>query len=265
MCPVPRVSLFGISIDNLTMAEAVDDVVDRARDGRRTVVSFVNAHCANIAWNDPVYLEALRAGDLTFADGSGMRLAGRLLDRPVQDNVNGTDMFPALVSATAGTGLRLFLLGARPGIADAVADWIRETSPSTVVAGAEHGYHGADGQDALLERIRLARPDILFVAMGVPEQEEWLVEHLEATGATVGIGVGGLFDMVSGRIPRAPTWMRRVGIEWIWRLAKEPGRMWQRYLVGNVVFVVHAMRERLLGLPDRLRSFPPSAGPPGCR
>jgi N-acetylglucosaminyldiphosphoundecaprenol N-acetyl-beta-D-mannosaminyltransferase len=265
MCPVPRVSLFGISIHNLTMAEAVDDVVDRAREHRRTVVSFVNAHCVNIAWNDPAYREALRSGDLTFADGSGMRLAGRLLRRPLRDNVNGTDMFPALVSATAGTGLRLYLLGARPGVADGVADWIRATSPSTVVAGADHGYHGVDGHDALVERIRSARPDILFVAMGVPGQEEWLVAHLEATGAPVGIGVGGLFDMVSGRIPRAPAWMRRFGIEWIWRLAKEPGRMWQRYLVGNVVFVVHALHERLLGLPARLRPFPPSADPRGCR
>lgn len=265
----PSVSLFGIAIDNLTMDQAVADVVARARERQRTVVSFVNAHCVNVAWKDPLYLDALRAGDRTYADGSGMRLAGRVLDRPLRDNVNGTDMFPALVSAVAGTGLRIYLLGARPGIAAAVADWIHDTSPSTVVAGTDHGYHGADGHDGVIERIRAAEPDLLFVAMGVPDQDEWLVEHLEATGAIVGIGVGGLFDMVSGRIPRAPEWMRRLGIEWVWRLAKEPDRMWQRYLVGNVVFVIHTLHERLFGLPARLRPppepVPPSAGPAGCR
>jgi N-acetylglucosaminyldiphosphoundecaprenol N-acetyl-beta-D-mannosaminyltransferase len=269
MDPSRRISLFGISIDNLTMAEAVADVIERAREQRRTVVSFVNAHCVNIAWNDPAYLAALRSGDRTYADGSGMRLAGRLLGQPLRDNVNGTDMFPALVSATAGTGLRLYLLGARPGVADAVAEWIHDTSPATVVAGTDHGYHGADGHDGVIDRIRAARADLLFVAMGVPDQDEWLVEHLESTGATVGLGIGGLFDMVSGRIPRAPRWMRRLGVEWVWRLAKEPRRMWQRYLVGNVVFVGHALHQRLFGLPGRLRpppeSVPPSAGRRGCR
>ena len=178
-----------------------------------------------------------------------MRLAGRLLGRPLRDNVNGTDLFPELVRVAPEAGLKLYLLGARPGVADAVAEWIRATSPATIVAGTDHGYHGADEQDAVVARIGETRPDILLVAMGVPAQEEWLDDHLEATGATIGIGVGGLFDMVSGRIPRAPMWMRRVGIEWIWRLAKEPRRMRHRYLVGNVAFVAHALRERLFGLP----------------
>ena len=254
----PRITLFGISLDNLTMDEAVSELVGRALQHRRTLVSFVNAYCVNVAWNDEAYRETLRSSDLTFADGSGMRLTGRLLDQPLRDNVNGTDLFPALVAAVATTDLRLYLLGARPGVADSVADWIGTTAPSTVVAGTDHGYHGPDEHAAVLERIRAARPDILFVAMGVPGQEEWLAAHLDATGATVGIGVGGLFDMVSGRIPRAPAWMRRLGIEWTWRLAKEPRRMWQRYLVGNVVFVGHALRERFLGLPARLR--PPGVG-----
>ncbi len=250
---MPRVSLLGIPLDNLTMPEAVAEVVERTRERRRTVVTFVNAHCANVAWKDPAYLATLRSSDLTFADGSGMRLAGRLLGRQLRDNVNGTDMFPELVRVAPETGMKLYLLGARPGVTDAVAEWVRATSPETIVVGTDHGYHGPDEQDAVVARIREARPDILFVAMGVPAQEDWLDAHLDATGATVGIGVGGLFDMVSGRIPRAPVWMRDLGIEWTWRLAKEPGRMWQRYLVGNVVFVAHVLRERIGGLPARLR------------
>jgi len=250
---MPRVSLLGIPLDNLTMPEAVAQVVERTRDGRRTVVTFVNAHCVNVAWKDPAYLATLRSSDLTFADGSGMRLAGRLLGRPLRDNVNGTDMFPELVRVAPETGMKLYLLGAQPGVTDAVAERVRATSPATIVVGTDHGYHSADDQDAVVARIRKAGPDVLLVAMGVPAQEEWLDTHLEATGATVGIGIGGLFDMVSGRIPRAPVWMRNLGIEWIWRLAKEPGRMWQRYLVGNVVFVAHTLRERFLGLPAGVR------------
>ena len=186
-----------------------------------------------------------------------MKLAGRLLRREIRQNVNGTDMFPLLCEALEGTGKRVFLLGARPGIVEAVQLWIEEKNPGVTVVGHQHGYYTADEEESVVRRISECGTELLIVAFGVPGQEEWIERHLSATGAKVGIGVGGLFDFYSGRMARAPLWLREMGFEWSYRLYKEPGRMWKRYIVGNVVFLTRVLRERVCGLPRFLAAAPP--------
>ena len=240
----PEVRLLGCRADNLTMAEAVSAMMTRIDRRERTRVAFVNADCLNIVPRHPAYRFAVDTADLVLMDGSGMRLAGRLLGQPVRDNVNGTDLFPRLCAALESRRGRLFLLGAAPGIAERVRDWVSGHFPGVQVVGCQHGYYEEAEAGRVLETIRAGRPDVLLVALGAPRQDCWLVHNLAATGATIGIGVGGLFDFYSGAIPRAPLWMRKGGIEWVWRLRQEPGRLWRRYLIGNFAFLARVLRAR---------------------
>jgi N-acetylglucosaminyldiphosphoundecaprenol N-acetyl-beta-D-mannosaminyltransferase len=242
----PRISLFGIAIDNVTLDRAVDTIVQRVDEDAATQVSFVNADCVNIACRNPEYLEALRQSDLVFADGIGVRMAGKVLGQPVRDNVNGTDLFPLLAAALEKTGKRVFLLGGRPGVAAGVVDWLAKNYPGVKVAGFRHGYFSPDEEAEVVEEIRSSGADLVLVALGAPRQELWIARNLAKLGAKVVIGVGGLLDFFSGRIPRAPRWVRKLGMEWCHRLWQEPNRLWRRYLIGNVVFLARLALVKVL-------------------
>lgn len=225
----------GIRLLNLAMDEALVAIEAALAARQPTRISFVNADCVNIAAGDASYRDALAATDWVFIDGIGMRIAGRMLHQPVRDNVNGTDLFPHLCASLAQQGKRLFLYGARPGVAAAAAAWAQARCSGLQIAGTLHGYQPDEAE--AVAAIRASGADVVLVALGAPAQEAWIARNLEKTGATVAIGVGGLFDYYSGRIPRAPLWMRRLGLEWLFRLIQEPRRLWRRYVVGNAVFL----------------------------
>jgi N-acetylglucosaminyldiphosphoundecaprenol N-acetyl-beta-D-mannosaminyltransferase len=235
----------GIRLLNLGLDELVAAIEAAVASRARTQIAFVNPACVNIAAGDPLYRAALAHADWVCPDGIGMKIAGRILGRPIRQNLNGTDLFPRLCAAAARHGHRLYLLGARPGVAAAAARWAEREFPSLRIVGTRSGYFGAGEEETALAAIRESGADILLVAMGVPSQDLWLRRNLKRSGATVGIGVGGLFDFYGGRIPRAPLWLREIGGEWAWRLLQEPRRMWRRYLVGNAVFLWRIVRERL--------------------
>lgn len=240
-----HLDICGLPVDNVTMAGALDLIQERLATRTRTRLFFVNADCVNISYRDPAYRRTLEQADLVFADGIGMRLAGKMLGTPVRDNVNGTDLFPLACERLAGSGHRVFLLGARPGVAKKVQQWAAKTYPGLTICGSHHGYFDQERSSEVAEQIRRSGADVLFVALGAPLQEKWIAEHIEATGVTVALGVGGLFDFFSGDMPRAPRWMRRAGLEWVYRFAQEPGRMWKRYWVGNFVFMGRVARRAL--------------------
>lgn len=236
-----------IRLTNLAMEDVLNALHAAIVNRVATRVAFVNADCVNIAARNVGYLTDLHAMDWVFADGIGVKLAGKLLQQPVRANVNGTDLFPLLCKDMAREGRRLFLLGAAPGVAKAAGDWASATYPGLVLTGTHHGYYTADELPNLLESIRQAQADVLLVGMGAPRQERWIQTHAAATGATVVMGVGGLFDYYAGNIPRAPLWMRRSGLEWLFRLLQEPRRLARRYLVGNWVFMMRVIGDRLRG------------------
>jgi N-acetylglucosaminyldiphosphoundecaprenol N-acetyl-beta-D-mannosaminyltransferase len=247
-----KVRLCGFLIENVSMREAVEEVLRLQRGDSRAHVGFLNAHYVNVAACDGAYDDALRRASVLFADGSGMRLAGRLRGIRLEDNVNGTDMFPLLAEAMAREGRSIYLLGGRPGIADGVRRWLSTHAPSLDVRGASHGYRTEDEWREIVSDIREARPDLLMVAMGAPFQDIWIQRHLATLGAPVVMSVGGLFDFYSGRIPRAPRAVRAAGLEWAFRLAQEPGRLWRRYLLGNAVFVARALVNTFNPVPTGL-------------
>jgi N-acetylglucosaminyldiphosphoundecaprenol N-acetyl-beta-D-mannosaminyltransferase len=256
-----------VRVHSLGMEEALDRIAGHAigADGELMQVAFVNPDCVNIARRDSRYRAILNGAALVLADGIGMRLAGRLLSRPFPENVNGTDLFPRLCERLAVEGSSIYLLGARPGVAAEVAAWAGERHPGLHIAGWRDGYFDDAESPAVAAAIRAAQPDVLLVAMGAPLQEEWVATYGKATGARVAIGVGGLFDFYGGRIVRAPLWLRELGMEWIWRLLQEPGRMWRRYLVGNFFFMGAVLLQRLLGSADLVLTAPVEPAPqPGA-
>lgn len=242
---LPQVQLFGLSISNTHMPVAIDWLMQHARRRQKTVLNFVNAHCLNIAHANPAYRQALGQSHAIFPDGSGVSLAMRLQGMRLRDNLNGTDVFPHLCEQAREQQLSLFLLGGREGVAAQVAENMSQRFPGLRIAGTRHGYFAELETDEVIAEINRSGADILLVAMGVPQQELWLQQHTRQLNATIQAGVGGLFDFYSERISRAPKWLRRIGQEWTWRLLQEPGRMWRRYLLGNPLFVLRAIREAL--------------------
>ena len=224
---VPRAEVFGVPIRCETMAEALERVATARDPEHPKFFAFVNAHCLNLAYADAAYAEILRRCDVVWPDGTGVRMAGRRLGFPVPENVNGTDLFPLLSG-------RVFLYGAAPGVAERAAENVRAKYPRMTVVGTADGY---GDECAVIEAVNRVRPDILLVAKGVPLQEKWIAAHLGELKCGCAIAVGGLLDFVSGRIPRAPLWMRRLGIEWLYRLKCEPVRMFRRYVIGNPLFL----------------------------
>jgi exopolysaccharide biosynthesis WecB/TagA/CpsF family protein len=240
-----KIRLFGLSIDNTRLGAAASDLATAARDGRRTRVVFVNAHAANTAMTDPAFAATIASADRIYADGSGMAVAARIAGQPLADNVNGTDMLPVLCQQAIAKGTRIFLLGGKPGIAAKAAATLASFGMADAIAGTHHGYFTRGGAEeaAVIAKINASGAGIVLVGFGVPLQDQWAERNAHMLTAPVIAGVGGLFDFFAGAVSRSPKFMRTIGCEWIWRLALEPRRMAHRYLIGNVVFLAHAIRE----------------------
>ena len=210
--------------------------VDRAVESRMPFrLAFLNANLALHAKRDPDIARAL-GQCFVVNDGLGVDLASRLLyGRRFPENLNGTDFTPLYLEKTRHS-LRLFLLGAAPGVAEKAADVILRKWPRHRVVGVQHGYFGDEEEGAVLEQIRAAAPDIVLVGIGNPRQERWMARNCPEV-CPCAFGIGALFDFMSGRVPRARAWMRVARCEWLFRLSLEPRRLWRRYLVGNIVFL----------------------------
>lgn len=238
---LPVRDVMGVDVVAATIEAVVDHLAQALRERRRIAVAFLNAHASNVAAHDPAFARALRSA-LVLNDGVGVDLASRRLHgEPFPDNLNGTDFVPRLLTDLEEPR-RLFLLGGKPGVAEAAAQAIGRLAPQHHVVGLRDGYF-ADGEAVdVATEVATTGAEILLVAMGNPRQELFVAEHGAATGATLLLSVGALLDFLSGRVERAPRWVQRWRLEWVYRLALEPGRMWRRYLVGNVRFLVRLAR-----------------------
>jgi exopolysaccharide biosynthesis WecB/TagA/CpsF family protein len=235
-----RITLFGLKLFNSTLDEAAEALAVRAGFGPQTVGQFVNAHCINYLGKSVDYRKAIEGADVLFPDGSGLRIAGKLCGTDVIPNLNGTDLFPYLCQQAAKYGQAIYALGGRPGIAELAMTKMQTTIDGLVCAGSHDGYYEQDQEEALIEQINASGAAILLVGLGVPSQEIWISRNRHKLEVPLILGVGGLFDYYSGRLSRAPQLVRNLGLEWCWRLMLEPVRLGQRYLVGNLRFLIHA-------------------------
>ncbi|HIE09038.1 MAG TPA: glycosyltransferase [Armatimonadetes bacterium] len=225
-----RVRVLGIPVDAITMEEAVGRVFEFVKEGRPHMVVTPDASALVRAQEDEELRRIMEEADLVIPDGVGVVFAGRLLDLPLVERVPGVELAERVCEVASREGLRIFLLGAEPGVAEEAARRLTERFPGLRVVGTYHGYFSPEEEREVVERIKRARPDILFVAMGVPKQEKWMRRHLAELGVPVCIGVGGTLDVFAGRVKRAPLWVRRIGLEWLYRTLLQPRKRARRLL-----------------------------------
>lgn len=236
--------ILGISVLAIRWDDAVTLLSRLIAERRFTKVSFLNAHNANLAYSDPVFAEALD-DFLVLPDGVGVDIAAKLLyGSPFPDNLNGTDFIPAFLQASTRP-LTVALLGATRVNAEAASLKLSTLAVQHKFVVIHDGYFSPAEEPVIIQRIARLKPDVLLVAMGVPRQELWIARHIDARHCTLPIAVGALLDFLSGTVPRAPLWMRRLRLEWLFRLWIEPARLWRRYVVGNPLFLWRVLKQRL--------------------
>jgi N-acetylglucosaminyldiphosphoundecaprenol N-acetyl-beta-D-mannosaminyltransferase len=238
---VTRFTLLGVPIDPMTQAEAVNWVARALAEGRPRLVISVNPERIMQAGREPAFGAVLRGADLALADGVGVVWAARRLGHPLPERLAGVDFVRALAARGAAEGWRFFFLGGGPGVAEAAGRALADAHPGFVLAGTHAGSPHPASDAATIEAVRSSGAQLLFLAYGAGAEEAWLARNLAASGASVGMGVGGAFDFISGRVRRAPRWMRNWGLEWLHRLSREPWR-WRR-MIALPRFVIRVMRE----------------------
>lgn len=239
-------AILDVNIEVSTFEEAAAFLDERIGRRERTIVTFANAHTLNRLRSEK-RAQSLGRNLVLFNDGIGVDIASWLLfGKRFPENLNGTDFVPRYLRHTRHP-LRIFLLGAKAGVAERAAARFAADFPQHTIGGCRDGYFGPGEVGRVVADIRNSRADLLLAAMGNLEQELWLAEHLADTGCTLGFGVGGLFDFVAGVVPRAPSWVRALHMEWLYRMLQEPRRLWRRYLVGMPIFLFRVMRQWLAG------------------
>jgi N-acetylglucosaminyldiphosphoundecaprenol N-acetyl-beta-D-mannosaminyltransferase len=238
-----RYDFIGLPLDPLKLDEtvtAVETLVDARTPGQHCVL---NASKVVLAQQDDRLRRIIRECALVNADGQSVVWAARLLGHHVPERVPGIDLMQELLTLAERRSYRVFFYGARQEVLDRMLPRLRARYPRLHVAGASHGYVPLSEQGALISRIRESEADLLFVGISSPQKEYWLAEHMARLNVPFAMGVGGSFDVLAGVTRRAPGWMQKAGLEWFFRFAQEPRRMWRRYLLGNLRFGVLVARE----------------------
>ena len=240
--------MLGVGIDPIT-ADGLQAAIRRlVGDDRLALVLNVNVHCLNLCYEDPALRDFLNSADVVFCDGAGVMLAARLLGRRIPARITYADWAWRLAAFAEAEGLSIFLLGARPGVAERAARRLLARHPALHVSGVHHGYFdhaaGSRENEAVLRGIRASKPDILLVGLGMPLQERWLMENTDRIEAGVALTGGAVFDYVSGDLRRGPRFLTHNGFEWLARLLVEPSRLWRRYLLGNPLFLLRVLGQR---------------------
>lgn len=243
-----RSELLGLEFERTAMAAIVTRCLAWAR-GARTSHIVVTANASHLCMmrRDPELRRACQAADLAVADGMSVVWALQLLGRPVAERIAGIDLMTRLLAAGSAEGRRVYFLGAKPEVLAAVLAHCQRHYPGLAVAGARNGYFTAADHEALVEEIRASEPDFLFVGMPTPFKDVFCQRHRERLQVPLIIGVGGSFDVLAGVVTRAPRAVQSIGLEWAWRLAMEPRKLWKRYLTTNSEFIWLVVRELIRG------------------
>jgi len=239
------VDILGIPVDSMTMSETVEKIRTFIDEKRVHTVYTPNAEIIMAARRDPQLRSILANADLLTADGAGVVLASKILKRSVPEKVSGVDLIHEIFKAYTGKGLRCFLFGAKPGVAEEAAVKIIADYPGIVIAGCRNGYFTEDEEEEIINTINASNADILLVALGAPKQEKWIYGHKDRLNVKVCMGVGGAIDVISGRVRLAPDFFRRNGLEWLYRLYKEPWRA--RRMLDLPRFMIRVIWSRITG------------------
>ena len=234
-----RKEIMGVTFDDRTLEQAVAKGEALAKGPGFSYVVTPNPEIVNMAREKADYRALLNNAGLVLPDGIGVIYAAKILKKPLKGRVPGIDFATALLGRLEITGGRLFLLGAKPGVADKAAQALKESFPQLAICGTHHGYF----KDAapVVEAIREARADVVFVCLGAPKQEQWMAQYGPDTGAHLMVGLGGVLDVYAGNVKRAPEVWQKLGLEWCYRLVHQPSRLGR--MAKLPLFLVDAKRE----------------------
>lgn len=231
-----RLNILGCEVDNLDMEETLSRVEGFIDSGRPHQHVVVNADKVVKAHRDADLREVINRCDLINADGMPVVWASRLLGKPLKERVTGVDLFFRLIERAAERGWGVYFLGAREEVVTQLVDTLQKRHPQLRVAGYRNGYWKPEEEAGVAAAIGEVQPQLLFVAISSPKKEEFLAAHQASMRVPFAMGVGGTFDVATGRVKRAPRWMQESGFEWFYRFLQEPRRMFRRYFIEDMFF-----------------------------
>jgi exopolysaccharide biosynthesis WecB/TagA/CpsF family protein len=240
-----NMTVLGVRVAGGLPGDALADLEAAVSERPPVSLAFANAHVLKLAARDGEYRSQLDRFDFVLNDGVGVSMAARMQGRRFPANLNGSDFTPKLLRRCAENGWRVYLLGGLPGVAEEAGAKLKREIPALQVAGTRHGYFEPEDEAAVAATVRASGAQVVLVGLGNPDQEAWLDRNLAGTGARLGVGVGAFLDFAAGRVRRAPAWVNSAGLEWVYRLLREPGRLWRRYLLGNPEFLARVAWERM--------------------
>jgi N-acetylglucosaminyldiphosphoundecaprenol N-acetyl-beta-D-mannosaminyltransferase len=248
-----EVLVMDVRIHRLDLAGFYSTIVRVVESGQGGVVSNVNVHAMNIAWEDPLFRKILNQSDLVFVDGMGVKWGGQLIGEDLGERMTMADWGWGLFDICQQRGWPVFWLGDTDEVGEEFQRIIIARYPDLVFAGRHHGYFAKDGEesDAVVQRINDSGAKILLVGMSMPIQEKWLWAQRDRLKGLVCLNVGGAARIVTGHIRRGPSWMTQNGLEWLYRLAMQPRYTWRRYVIGNPLFLIRLLSWRFLGRSPR--------------
>lgn len=245
-----RVNICGVKIDNYSFNDVIERITNHAMKG--VIPSYVvtpNAQHVLSLQRDADFRNIYEKAFLAVPDGVSLLWSAKFLQTPLNGRVNGTDLFEELSAVAERKGLKIFLLGGRPGAAEAAKRTLQARHPNLQIVGTHCPPYGFESQPEELasinSKIKAAAPDILFVGLGAPKQEKWIYQNYQDLGVPVSLGIGVSFELVADMVQRAPLWMQKWGLEWLFRLIVEPKRLWKRYVMGNPQFMWLVIKQRL--------------------
>ena len=242
---VERVKILGVQVDAVTMAQAVERVANLIGAGKPSMVATANAEMLLRATHDAELKVILNAANLVVPDGAGTVWAAHHLGKQMPERVAGFDLVQELMKLAPTKGWKFFLFGSAPGIADKAKSKAETLYPGIKIVGTRNGYFTADDELEIIAQIKNSRADVLLAALGVPKQEKWLAAHMNELGVPVSIGVGGTFDVMAGVVKRAPLWMQKAKLEWLFRAMLQPSRAGRLLALPKFVLKVHKQKTEL--------------------
>ena len=238
-----RVNILGLPVDRVDMAGAVARVSELISENRTCQVVTLNSEIAMTAQENSELARVIREADLVVPDGAGIVWASRVLGVPLPQRVAGFDLMQELLVSAACHRWPVFLLGAEPGVAQEAAECVTRRLPRLIVAGTHHGFFGEEEEAAVIDRINSVGARLVFVGMGAPRQDYWISRNKARIKGAICLGVGGSFDVLAGKVRRAPDWMGRCGLEWLFRLVCQPSRFVRMLALPR--FVMRVLREKM--------------------
>ena len=238
-----RIEIMGCMIDNMSMEETLQTIEEFIKSGQPHQHVVVNVDKLVKASRDQELRQIINDCALVNVDGMPVVWASRLLGKPLKERVAGVDLFESLMRRSAEKGWRVFLLGAREEVISGVKQIYQQKYPGLIVAGYRNGYWKPEEEAGVVEQIRSAKADLLFVAISSPKKEQFLGRYQAEMKIPFAMGVGGTFDVAVGKVKRAPLWMQKVGLEWFYRFLQEPRRMFKRYFIDDMAFFWLLLKE----------------------